>query len=430
MKKIQLVLITFILLFSFISCKNPKETVTSKNLYYDIERIQIDMAYSPLKEVYDPEPFEQLKVEVMEGKADRLECFFRIQKILKEYKCLHLSLSPLDSKVLYSKILPFYFYCFGNDYHIYWSIPKYKEYLGWKLIKIGDCSVEEARTKLLDYSVLSYETVTGEKYDLEFPLSYINLKTAGLVQKNGKISLTLESRDGSIKTINCSALKLSKIRRFIRLSPDKENQFYHYDTNKNYRIFTSEEKHAIYVQYNRCMEDESYTCQKWFADIISELQTGKYNTVVFDLRYNPGGYGTMEFMINNEFWRYKSEFDKYNLVLITSGRTASCATWFMNDFLRNFPNVKIFGEETGQTVFNYTNRPLTNKLKTLNCDFAFPKQIDDAVPELYKRAREVTHSDVHRGTLPDVEVYENFEDFMKGEDAIYNAIYDYFNSKS
>ena len=29
--------------------------------------------------------------------------------------------------------------------------------------------------------------------------------------------------------------------------------------------------------------------------------------------------------------------------------------------------------------------------------------------------------------MPDVEVYENFEDFMKGEDTIYNAIYDYFD---
>ena len=112
--------------------------------------------------------------------------------------------------------------------------------------------------------------------------------------------------------------------------------------------------------------------------------------------------------------------------MITSGRTASCATWFMNDFIRNYPDVKIFGEETGEAVFNYTNRPLTNKLNALNCDFAFPKQLDEDVPELYKRAREVTHSDVHRGTLPDVEVFEKFEDFMNGEDTIYNAIYEYF----
>ena len=427
MKKMLLLIITLILILAFTSCKNQKETVTPKDLYYDIERIQIDMAYSPLKEVYDPAPFEQLKAEVMEGKVSRLDCVFRLQKILNEYKCVHLRLQPNDSAFLFSKELPFMFYCFGNDNHLYLTTSKYKKYLGWKLVKIGDCSVEEARRRLLDYSVLSYETVTGEKYELELPISYINLQTAGLVQKNGKVSLTLESCDGEIKNVNVRALKPLRIRRFIKLSPEKENQFYHSDRSKKYRIITSVEKKTVYVQYNSCLEDESYTCRKWFADIISELQTGKYNTLVFDLRYNPGGYGTMEYMINNELWRNKTEFDKYNLAIITSGRTASCATWFMNDFIRNYPDVKIFGEETGQAVFNYTNRPLTNKLKALNCEFAFPKQLDEDVPELYKRAREVTHSDVHCGTLPDVEVSECFEDFMKGEDTIYNTIYDYFN---
>ena len=64
MKKSVLLIIALILLSVFISCKNQKENVTPKDLYYDIERIQIDMAYSPLKEVYDPEPFEQLKAEL------------------------------------------------------------------------------------------------------------------------------------------------------------------------------------------------------------------------------------------------------------------------------------------------------------------------------------------------------------------------------
>ena len=67
-----------------------------------------------------------------------------------------------------------------------------------------------------------------------------------------------------------------------------------------------------------------------------------------------------------------------------------------------------------------------NNLKKLNCHFVFPQQLDDQ-PELQKRAREVTHSDIHCGVLPDVEVYEKFEDFMKGEDTIYNKIYEYFN---
>ena len=428
MKKNLFIILSLLFAVSLFSCKNQKETVTPEELCFDIQNIQIDMAYSALKELYDPEPFEQLKADVISGKADRLECIFRIQEILRGYKCAHLNLQPNDSEVLYSKILPFYFYCFGNDYHIYWTIPKYKKYLGWKLVNIGGQTVEEAREKLCNYSSFPYETVSGEKYVFEYPQSYINYKAAGLVQKSGKINITLESHDGKIKTFNCPPINPSRIQRWMKISPEKENKvIMHNDTSKNYAVSTSSEKKAIYVQYNSCRPDDNYSCQQWFADIVSELNTGKYNTIVFDVRYNPGGYMSIEWMINNELWKNKSEFDKYNLALVTSGRTYSCATWFMNDFIRNYPQVKIFGEETGQAVFNYTDVDINNNRKKLNCHFNFPHILDTEIPELYKRAEEVTHSDIHCGTLPDVEVYEKFEDFMKGEDTIYNKIYEYFN---
>ena len=124
MRKNLFIILSLLFAVSLLSCKNQKETVTPEELCFDIQNIQIDMAYSALKELYDPEPFEQLKADVISGKADRLECIFRIQEILRSYKCAHLNLQPNDSDVLYSKILPFYFYCFGNDYHIYWTIPK------------------------------------------------------------------------------------------------------------------------------------------------------------------------------------------------------------------------------------------------------------------------------------------------------------------
>ena len=69
-------------------------------------------------------------------------------------------------------------------------------------------------------------------------------------------------------------------------------------------------------------------------------------------------------------------------------------------------------------------------MKTLQCEFIFPQAVDTANEYLIKRAEEVTHSDIHRGTMPDVEVSENFEDFMKGEDTIYNAIYEYCMCKA
>ena len=426
MKKSVLLIIALILLSVFTSCKNQKETVTPKDLYYDIERVQIDMAYSPLKEVYDPEPFEQLKADVMAGTADRLECVFRLQKILCEYNCAHLNLVPNDGAALFSKSLPFMFYCFGNDNHLYLTTPKYKKYLGWKLVKIGGVSVEEARDKYVNYALSPYETAAGEKYEFEQSINYISLKEAGLVQKNGRVSLTLEAPDGTVKTLNCKALSPLLLLKWEKLSPEKENELLKkFKGGKNYMFASSAEKRTVYARCNHCEVDEAYKVEEWFSDIAAELKTGNFDTVVFDLRYNPGGDGRFEMALGNELWNYKSELEKYNLALVATGRTYSCSLRFINNVLMQFPQVVLFGEETGQAIFNYTGYHKGNNLKKLNCQFIFPMQVDDQ-PELHKRAMEVTHSDIHCGVLPDVEVYEKYEDFMQGEDTIYNAIYDYF----
>ena len=94
MKKSLLVLLLLLpLALSVTACKRSTvEEVTPKDLYYDIERMQIDMRTSVFKDLYDPKPFDQLKEEVMEGKINRLECIFKLRDILKEFKCVHLSL--------------------------------------------------------------------------------------------------------------------------------------------------------------------------------------------------------------------------------------------------------------------------------------------------------------------------------------------------
>ena len=35
-------------------------------------------------------------------------------------------------------------------------------------------------------------------------------------------------------------------------------------------------------------------------------------------------------------------------------------------------------------------------------------------------------TDTSRGTFPDVEILETFEGYLKGEDAVYKAIYEYY----
>ena len=85
MKKNPLVisaLLMFALIFSTVSCATTKQTVSTEDLLRDIYCIQLDMEYSALKELYDPEPFEQIKADLADGKIDRKECIYRLQEII------------------------------------------------------------------------------------------------------------------------------------------------------------------------------------------------------------------------------------------------------------------------------------------------------------------------------------------------------------
>lgn len=429
MKKSLLIILSLLFTLLLVAgCKrHTEEEVTPKDLYYDIERMQIDMRTSILRDFYDPEPFDQLKAQVMEGKINRLECVYKLREILRDYKCVHLSLQPVDSADLFSKIAPFFFYCYGEDYHVNLTLPKYKKYLGWKLVKIGDSSAKDACEKLSVYSVYSYETQSGTKYCLENAISYNDLQIAGLVQKNGKISFTFENQDGKIATVLCKPVISSKKRIWLPTVPEKQNEILkHYEMNIPYQIKTDSDKKTIYMQYNVCRDNVDYSITTWFSQLMSELKSGWYDTVVFDLRYNGGGTVASQITLNHLLYKNKDELEKYNLAIIETGRSYSCACRMLDDFIRNYPNIVIFGEETGQAVFNYTNVSPNNYLKKLNCYFIYPNELDE-VPDLYRRAREVTHTDVHCGTFPDVLVHESYEDWFNGEDTIYNVIFDYFN---
>lgn len=429
MKKCLFFLLQILLILSLAGCRpSAEEEVTPKDLYYDIERMQIDMKTSAFKDVYDPQPFDLLKEEVMEGKLNRLECIFRLREILKDYKCVHLSLIPVDYNDLYGKIIPFYFYCFGKDYHVYYTLPKYKKYLGWKLVEIGGAGIEEANKILSEDSVYPYETDMGAKYYMESNgISYFALERAGLVQKKNKVSLALENREGKRVNLLCRPFTPTKNTMWCHAAPLKNSEILlHNNKSFLYRIKAVSDKKTVYMQYNSCMDNVDYSLKNWISDLLAQLKSGEYDTVVFDLRYNPGGTVASQTNLNYLLYKNKEELDKYNLALVATGRTYSCACMFINDFLRNYPQVKLFGEETGQAVFNYTLVSPNNYLKKLNCYFTYPTVLDD-VPELYKRAQEVTHTDIHCGSFPDVPAYESYEEWLHGEDGIYNAIYNYFN---
>ena len=417
MKKILIVLAELLMFcFMSVSCATTKKTENPEKLIYDIQLIQIDLASSSMKALYDPKPFEELKEDVLAGKANRIDCVYRIQKILSSYHIVHLNLTQSFDEaepVMYSPLNLMYM---GNDYYVITTSEKYQKYLGWKVVEIGGKAIQEAQALLFQF--LPYETEIGARYFMTQYFFYNNFKYAGLIDKNNKISFLLQSKEGKIEKLTCSFVNTRKTKWIPLQLP--QNPYSPYFAKDFYEIQPCPQRRTIYIPYNVCEGIPGYPATDLISDLMKELETGAYDTVVFDIRLNGGGEQFITNLFRHKLFDNKEELEKYNIAIVIGGRTYSAACWFLNNFLDVFPNATVFGEETGEAVFNYT-MVMPYYLHNLQCNFVFPQIVDD-LPVLRARAK-----DIYRGTMPDVELKESFEDFMNGQDTIYNAIYEYYN---
>ena len=411
-KTLKLIFSLLIILILAASCKNQKKAGNPPAYYYDVLKIKADLTSSSMRSIYNPEVFDELEQDILKRKVSRTDCYYRLRRILNTFHVAHIYFLPLEPDPV---ALPVVFYYFGNEYHVVSAIKKYEKYIGWKVIKISGLEPVEAIDKIADY--YSYETVVAKKHFIEKLVPFDDYKYAGLLDKNGKLRVILESPEGKTEELRLKAVDTRK-NKFINITPEKENNCLPHYEKVNYSINPCPDKRTLYVPYLSCITREDYPADVWFSDIIKELNSGLYDTLVFDLRYNRGGaqitWGFPE--------KYKDELNKYNIALIASGRTFSAATIFMESILNVCPDAKIFGEETGQAIHNYTGL-VFDELKALKCKFCFPAFLDEITPLTLIKERT---DEYYRGIMPDVEVQESFEDFMNGEDSIYNAIYKYF----
>jgi hypothetical protein len=392
----------------------------SELMIIDIEMMQIDMASSPFKEMYDPEPFEVLKHDIMKHKVSRIDCILRLQEIIGSYGITHLNLGVNYPDEYYSEFAPISLFCIGDELRINYCSKEYGKYIGWKVVEMGGVPILKAIDKYTQFS--SHETPTSKKYCFNNQsLLWNRLKYSGLLNKEGKLSVAVQSDKGETESFDCKGISKLDPDNIAALVPEKVISI-----NQNVRkgddvvLVPSPQNKTYYFQFFGMMSQANNTYQNCLDTMMKELSLGDYDTVVFDLRYNSGGSSLGTIGFNYMLFNYKSELEKYNLALVISGRTYSAACRFIDNCCKIFPNIKIFGEETGQAILNYTLVNPQTMLR-LNCTFLCPTQID-SLPTMEKRS-----TNIHRGIMPDVEVTCTYADLMKGEDTIYKAIREYFN---
>lgn len=420
-KSIVLILCSILFGLTFLSC-SKKDGFVSEKAKYDIELVKVDIGSYIMKDLYNPEPLEKLENDLIKKHISRDEAVIRLSKILADYNVVHLSLNA-DYPEFYNELMPMAFRNQEDDvFYVYFSTKQYEKYIGWKVLKMGDFPIKEALEKYNQF--FPFETPTGAKYSFNNIPNFKLLRAAGLLNKNGTLSLLLESPEGKTELLKCKSIN--------QVTPDNSCYLLH---NAVAPVYINMTKNTVAASYGD-LSKKTYYFQTFgfdeyrtnnFAecleDMCKELSANQYNTVVFDMRFNAGGsiYNLVGYQ--SLIYKYKELLEKHNIAVVISGKTYSAAVMFINYLYTIFPNITFFGEESGQAIFNYTDvHPET--LPNLKCHIIFPRAVEP-MEALEKRA-----VDVHRGIMPDVEVYETFDDLKNGIDTVYEAICDYYSIHS
>lgn len=416
-KSVLLILCLFLSVIAFISC-SKKDGFVSEKAKYDIELIKVDIGSYIMKNLYNPEPLEELENDLIKKHISRDEAVIRLYKILADYNVVHLNLSA-NYPEFYNELAPMAFINQENNvFYVYFSTKQYEQYIGWKVLKMGDFPIKEALDKYNEF--FPFETPTGAKYSFNNVPNFKFLRAAGLLNKNGTLSILLESPEGKTELIKCKSVS--------SITPENSSWLLH---NAVAPVYVNLSKNTVAASYGD-LSKKIYYFQTFGFDeyrtnnfeecldaMCKDLSSNQYNTVVFDMRFNGGGSIFNLLGYQSLIYKYKDLLEKHNIAVAISGNTYSAAVMFVNYLYTVFPNITFFGEESGQAIFNYTD-VLPESLPNLKCRVIFPRGVEP-MEALENRA-----TDIHRGIMPDVEVYETFDDLKNGIDTVYEAIYEYY----
>lgn len=389
-------------------------------LISDVNAVRDTIKASLLGDTYDDSKFDEIIVKLESGDADREYCIHAIQEIISDCKCAHASIYTLMDDELYIKRLPLVFNRFEEGYYVVIADEKYSDLLGMKLTGIAAVengeshwmTIEEAEKKVA--TLMHLETESGLRRALESTLFETDCKWLGLLDENNNICISLENGEGKLFEVSLPFVDSFAMNLTYLVETDSLPSYYRNSRLGHVFCYDSDAENGImYFQYYSCMEMEGYNIVECIDNMLAEMNAyGTFHTLVIDVRFNGGGNRGI---LQRGLLLRKAELEKYNIVMLNSGETYSAAMQASEDCLDHFSNVKIYGEETGQSISDLTQVEY-HEFEKLHCGLGLPT-VEDILPSLVGRAK-----DAKKGVIPDVYVVQKFSDYINGIDTCYAKI--------
>lgn len=198
--------------------------------------------------------------------------------------------------------IPLRFYWFSDGLYIVLAQEPYLDLLGSKVIAINDETPEALLTRMKPWF-----GGAKESFKHVSPLFFMSpdiLSATGFSKSNETISLTCQASSGKTQTYSVSVTNNEKDLPGYNpekwLNPSAEMQESNWKGLKpksialpfqflEYNVHHEFLKDVLYVQYNESWNSDNRNVKGYLKDVVKEAETKKLSSVIFDLRFNPGG---------------------------------------------------------------------------------------------------------------------------------------------
>ena len=324
MKKYFILLLCFISLFT-ISCKTKYKTSTPddgllvnetttrekqndmKALKKAIQKYHVDYTHK-LSEKEFEDKYNELYNRLGELSSD--EFCFEIMKLLSLIGD-NATKATLDSTRYANRYyLPFEVDLFEEGYIIYEAAKAYRNYIGYKIVKIENTEIDDVVNILKDY--YSGDTVARQKYLCVRDIVFWDLLKAAKIVNSKDVKVTLEYK-GTTEEVTFKAFKNSDYKT-MEFGKDADDLISKY----NDKYYTYEKAdNCIYIQFNVCNEDPNKSVKSFVDELSKVANPDVFHGIILDLRNNPGGLQDTIYPLTTMLYDYKTKNSKAQVFVLT-----------------------------------------------------------------------------------------------------------------
>lgn len=362
------------------------------------------------KTYYDPQMREAflLQINALLGQIPKMadfEILYGLQRILAQLGDLHSYLMPPVDTQYPLWVTPFY-----TDEGVQWRavmVPeREKEAVYATLESVNDVPIEEVTKKLRAY--ISCENPYAGMAQMEYMITSSEalsvIGVAAWMERDTRFTL----RDDTGKTYE---LVLAAGRQEAMNGTGR----YYLDTPLYQNIEDyywweyQQEENLLYARFNEIVEDPDLVYSSFLRQLSKHVEnTPETETVVIDLRDNPGGQFHASLAIYISAFLNKLENQKSYILLDSSSYSA--AIYLSSNLRQMAPGTVLVGAPGGQpanffaSVHSY-NLPHSGEIFAMSDTFWVTNE-----------------SDWTDALMPDVVIYQTLEDLINGKDTVLEAI--------